>query len=56
MIPGLVDWKQAICEILACGYNIQPSEFWEMDLIDLNFWRKVVKIINESTKRQMNKK
>lgn len=52
MIPGLADWKQAICEIIASGYNVQPSEFWKMDLSDLNLWREITGIIMEATKRK----
>lgn len=52
MIPGLAEWKQALCEIVASGWSVQPSEFWDMDLKDLNFCREIAKILLEVQKKQ----
>jgi hypothetical protein len=54
-MPGFKDWQLAIAEIIAVGYNVQPSEFMQMRLDDLQFWREIAHIISESNKKAIKK-
>jgi hypothetical protein len=55
MIPGVEDWKSIVAEIVGSGYNIQPSEFWRMDLNELRLWKNIVRSIGTAMERQMKK-
>lgn len=53
MIPGLEDWRNRVTAIVSSDYVIQPSEFWRMDLNELNFWFDTVKVINDAIARKV---
>jgi hypothetical protein len=46
MIPGVKTWRSMIANTISM-LQIQPSEFWRMDINELYFWYSIAKLKDE---------
>ena len=51
-MEGVSDWKYRVTNVI-CNLPVTPSEFWQMDTEDLDFWYQIAESKKEAIRKSI---